>query len=141
MRAKRKRFQEEVFSDPESNPSTIITRSSEPTNISILPTNISINDIQPEPQPELSENILESDLSFYESDKLNEYLPLFSHSPSDSVNSDIYKYFSHDSTKENNSEENIQLNLRQWSLTHNISHAALSDLLQLLKIRIPELLH
>ncbi|EFN64455.1 hypothetical protein EAG_07646, partial [Camponotus floridanus] len=74
------------------------------------------------------------------SDKSSEYFPLFSHSPSDSSNFDIYKYFPHDGTKENNFEENIiQLSLRQWSLTHNISHAALSDLLKLLKIRIPEL--
>lgn len=104
MRAKRKSLQEEAFSD---NLPKITTKrfSSELTNISI---STHTNDTQ----LELSENnALESDLFLhYESDKSNEYLPL----SSDSVNSDVYKYFPHDTnTKENNVDEKIQLNLIQ----------------------------
>src|SRR5580765_1580446 len=106
MRAKRKRVQEEVFSDPEldpepdpeSDPPKITKSSSEPTNISVLPNiNIPTNDTQ----SHLSENNnLESDLflheSIYESDKSNENLPLSFHSSSDSVDFDVYKYFPRD---------------------------------------------
>lgn len=135
MRAKRKRLQEEVFfnlkpdliSNPEPGPSKITRFSSESTNISILPTNINIptNDTQ----AELSENNnlesdFESDLFLRELDKSSEYLSLSFHSSSDdSVGSDTYKYFPHDSIEENTSEENIKLNLIQWSLTHTVENS------------------
>lgn len=122
MRAKRKTSQEESFS---SNRSKIVTKKF----CSELNTNENSS------QPELFEHgTLESALLLnYESDEnlsLSSDLQL--------VNFDINK--SHDTTEEkNNLEEDIQLHLIQWSLQHNISHAALNDLLKLLKSHIPKL--
>lgn len=120
MRVKRKILQEEVFSDGLSK---IVRKrfSPEPNrNVSASVT-------------ELSEsNTLESNLLLHnESDESNECLPLLS---PDLINSNIYTNIQQD-----NSEEDIKLNLVQWSLKHSISHTALSDLLKLLKFYIPEL--
>lgn len=122
MRVKRKILQEEVFSDGLSK---IVRKrfSPEPNrNVSASVT-----------QSELSEsNTLESNLLLHnESDESNECLPLLS---PDLINSNIYTNIQQD-----NSEEDIKLNLVQWSLKHSISHTALSDLLKLLKFYIPEL--